>query len=301
MSFLAAPGWVASVAVLLAVAMHPATGLERWSGARAVVPALALLFALSLAACTFKGRLSDRVAALGALIALAALGYDALRGSTGTLTLATGQATSSFEEEGPGGRRLGVKPLGFTARLERVEPSGELALGVGAGDTVETQIRLGPDRAAGFGGLRFGDPQVRSTGGANALRLAVSGPSGAQEVEIVPGQVARVADAELTLEQYFADFALDDKRQPFSRSSEARNPAALLDVKRGERVFRVFVIQALPGIHWQAGLELAFALVGVDPERAARLRVSETRAAPLAAGGIAIVVLGLALALREAA
>ena len=300
MSFVARPAWVAGAALLLAVAVHPAARLERWRAARAVVPALALLLVISLVARGLRGRHSDRIVALGALAALAAVGYDALRGHTGRLMLATGQGSQSFEEEGPGARRLGLAPLGFGVRLDRAAVSGEAVLSVALGDAAQTQIAIGPGRAASFRGVRFGDPQVTTTGAATSLRVAASGASGTQELELVPGQAARVADVEVALEQYFADFALDAGKKPFSRSSEPRNPAALLDVKRGERTFRVFVLRALPGIHRQEGLDLTFALVGVEPERALRVRVTDSKAAPIVAVGLALAALGLALGLKEA-
>jgi hypothetical protein len=299
-SFLARPAWLAGNALLLAAAVHPALRLERWPEARAAVPALALLLVLSLLARALAGRLADRVLALGALIALVAAGYDGLRGHTGTLTLETGQGSRSFEEEGPGGRRLGLRPLGFAVRLERVGALGEVVVSVGQGDGLPGALTIGPGRAMSFAGVRLGDPQVAATGEATSLRIAVSGATGTQELDLAPGQAASAGETRIALERYFADFALDEAQKPFSRSTEPRNPAALLDVTRAGRRFRVFVIQALPGIHRQEGLDLSFALVGVEPERAARLRVTESGSAPFLAAGMLLVALGLALALREA-
>jgi hypothetical protein len=298
---LTTPAWIASLAALLAGAAHPAAALERWPAARAIVPALALLLLVSLLARALRGTLAERVIAAGALLTLGALGADALRGHAGALTLATGQGTRSFEEEGPGGQQLGLRPLGFALRLDRLEASGETVLGAGFDDGMDSSLRVGPRQAAAFGGLRFGDPRRIATGRARAFTLGVSGASGLQRVVLGPGMTARAADAEIALEQYFPDFALDANRNPFSRSAEALNPAVLLSVRRGGRSFRVFVIRALPGIHRVEGLDLSFSLLGVEADQAVRLRVTQAPAAPLIAAGLVVAALGLALALRVAA
>jgi len=42
------------------------------------------------------------------------------------LSLAVGDVTNNFVEEGLGGRRLGLRPLGFPLGLERVREGGRL-------------------------------------------------------------------------------------------------------------------------------------------------------------------------------
>src|SRR5439155_640035 len=80
--------------------------------------------------------------------------------------------------------------------------------------------------------------------------------------------------------------ALDAERRPYSRSPEPRNPAALLRVTRGSQSWRVFVIQAMPGIHRPEGLDRVLSLAGVAPRGAASLRVSHEPAAPVALAGV---------------
>jgi hypothetical protein len=298
---LTTPAWIASLAALLAAAAHPAAGLERWPAARAIVPALALLLVVSLLARALRGTLADRVIAAGALLTLSALGADALGGHSGTLTLATGQGTRSFEEEGPGGQQLGLRPLGFALRLDRVEASGEAVLGAGFDDGMGSSLRVGPRQAAAFASFRFGDPRRIATGRVRAFTLGVSRASGTERIVLGPGMTGRAGDAEIALERYFPDFALDANRKPLSRSAEALNPAVLLSVRRAGRAFRVFAIRALPGIHQQEGLDLSFSLAGVEPDEAVRLRVTQAPSAPLIAAGLVVAALGLALALRGAA
>src|SRR5207302_1175532 len=87
-------------------------------------------------------------------------------------------------------------------------------------------------------------------------------------------------------EQYFPDFALDAKQQPYSRSAEPRNPAALLRVTRGAEAWRVFVIRAMPGIHRPERLDRTLSLTDVVVSEAVTLRVSREPAAAVAPRGL---------------
>jgi hypothetical protein len=105
---------------------------------------------------------------------------------------------------------------------------------------------------------------------------------------------------QVSLERYFPDFALDKDQQPYSRSADPRNPAALLRVTRGTDAWRVFVIRAMPGIHRPAGLDYVLSLTDVAPREAVRLRVSRQPAAVLALAGALLMAAGLAWPVRAA-
>src|SRR5262249_27730746 len=105
---------------------------------------------------------------------------------------------------------------------------------------------------------------------------------------------------EIGLERYFPDFALDAKQQPYSRSNEPRNPAALLGVRRGSASWRVFVIRAMPGIHKPEGLDRGLSLTEAVPREVVTLRVSREPAAALALGGLLLMAAGAALEARPA-
>ena len=62
------------------------------------------------------------------------------------------------------------------------------------------------------------------TGSASGLRVSVSGGGADQIVEVFPGRPTPVGDLRVGLEEYFPDFALDEQRQPYTRSCEPRNP-----------------------------------------------------------------------------
>jgi len=286
---LGTPAAVATLATALGLLAHPLLRADAWlPGASVVVPALALLLIASLALRSMP------VAALGAAAFVFALGYDTVRGNAGTLTLAPGQGTRTFEEEGPEGRRLGFRPLGFELILESLEPGGAVTLATTSG-----RSRVTPDRAAALGRFRFGGPRTVATGEASVLRLSVTNAGRARQIDLVPGETAAVGDLTIALERYFPDFALDERNQPFSRSNEARNPAALLQVRRSDQAWRVFVIRAVPGIHEQDGLAASFALVGVEPSLAVTMTVTRQPAAPLVAAGLLVLAVGLAVAIAS--
>jgi hypothetical protein len=295
---LAAPGFTASVAVVTALLLHPAGYVvtRRWPSPTALLAATALLLVLSL--LTRARGLAAVLTALGASAVILAVGYGAVRGHTGSVTLGMGRGARVFEEEGPGGRGLGFRPFGFDLSLEAVGSGGEATLEAVWGDGRRTRTRVEPDRAARLGGFRLGAPRSEA-GEAALLHLAVSGKDGVRSVDLAPGEPTRSGDLEIALERYFSDFALDERNQPFSRSAEPRNPAAVLQVRRGDRAWRIFVIRAMPGIHQQEGLGATFSLVSVEPATTVTLTVAQEPAASLAGLGLVLVAAGLGLGVRR--
>ena len=301
MSALLRPGVLAAVLVAAAFALHPATG--PWlPGRQTVLAAALLLTALALAARAASSR-DDRVTtalvALGAIGLVGALGWDGLRGHHGTLALASGQSRGTFEETGPEGRSLGLRPLGFGVGAQRVHADGSVELVLpGRSGPVELVAR----RAVAFGGHRFADPRpLPPTGGVARLRVAASDGVRTTTVDVAPGAPGRADGLTITLEQYFPDFALDDRGQPFSRSGEPRNPGAVLTVERGGPPYRAFVLQSMPGVHRVEGLGLAFSLLDVEPERRVEIAVHREPAAPAALAGALLLCAGLGMRQRTAA
>jgi hypothetical protein len=292
LSLLAWRGLTATCGLLLAAALFPALP-PALHPPLVTTSALALLLVISLLVGARDA--GERLAGAGALAVALALGYDGLRGHRGQLTLEAGQGTQSFEEEGPEGRSLGRRPLGFGAFLERFDAGGAM-LKVENGPTIAVR----PGRAASYGGFRIGVSGRAGAGEPAALRLAVAGPQGSTVVEVRSGTPVEADGLQIAVEQYFPDFALDEKQQPYSLSSEPRNPAALLRVTRGTQSWRVFVIRAMPGIHRPAGLDRVLSLTEVVASEAVTLRVSREPAAPVAMAGMALMALGLAWGARSA-
>jgi hypothetical protein len=283
---------VAFLACLLAVAIHPRLRLGPWPADQAatVVAALSLLLTLAYVLRSIRPGLGERLLALGALALVSGLALDGTRAHRGLLTLGEGQTKNSFEEQGPDGRGLGLRPLGFELRLARA--SGSVATLERARDG--GQVTVTASRAVRLGAFRFGDPQLIPTGQVVRLTVVVNDESGARLAEVSPSEPGRVGDLEIDLDRYFPDFALDARQQPFSRSPHSRNPAALLRVRRAGQVFRVFVIRSMPGVHQVPELRRSFELRDVEPELSVQLQVAEEPAAPVL-GAAALLTLAGAL------
>jgi hypothetical protein len=302
MSALARPALVALFLFLAAVVLHPGLQSETWLAERSLVlAALVVLAALALVARAAKaapeGRIGDLLVAAGALTLVAALGTDGIRGHHGSLALVAGQASSNFDEIGPEGRRLGLRPLGLTVEAERIEPDGRTRLAVG-GRAAPVDLEAG--RAVALGGFRLAHPRAMTTGGVARLRVGVADGSRTEVAEVAPARPGLASGISIALEEYFPDFALDEGQRPFSRSTEHRNPAALLTVERRGQAFRAFVIRSMPGIHRVEGLGLSFSLLDVEPARSVEINVHREPGALLAlVGGLLLAVgLGVSAAAR---
>jgi hypothetical protein len=257
--------------------LHPAAG--------GVMAGLTALFVVAL----LDRRAPRRLVAVGAATLALAVGYDSVRGEKGAITLAEGQGTRSFEEEGAGGRRLGLRPLGDAVVFEKEEPDGTVVL---SESDAQRRCRVGPQRAATVAGYRMGAPRRVATGSARLVLRVSGGAEG--EAALREGETGRAGDLDITVERYFPDFALDDKQQPFTRSSEPHNPAALLQVRRGASSWRLFVIRALPGVHHPAGLDRTVTLSDVVADEAVALSVTREPAALLAGLGALVAAVGVA-------
>ncbi len=299
MNALARPAPLASVLGAAALCLHPALQASSWLPERdALLAVLLMLVALALAtkslaaSASGPGRLPAWLVALGALGMVAGLGGDGLRGRHGTLRLEVGQARNNFDETGPGGRALGLRPLGFSIGVERVSAAGAVELSV-PGRSQPVELTAG--RAAAVGGFRLAQPVTSPTGGAARLRVSVADGVRTEVAEVRPGQPGRAGDLVIALEDYFPDFALDDKQQPYTRSLESRNPAALLTVERGAERHRAFVIQAMPGVHRVEALGRTFSMLEVEPERQVEIAVHREPFAPLVLLGGLLAALGVGL------
>jgi hypothetical protein len=290
---MARPGVLAATAVLLALTLHPALAAAAWLPAwRPLVAALTLLLLVGLVQRALSGTGGRGAPALaaGAALVTAAVAGDGLVGRSGRLSLLPGQGRGHFAETAPGGRPLGLRPLGFTVSLERARPEVALVFS-DSGAPVE----LTNQRAVSRGGFRFGQPRATPTGQAARLLIAVADGENTETTEIGPDRPGRVGDLAIALEEYFPDFALDERQHPFTRSAEPRNPAALLSVERAGQAFRVFVLQALPGLHNVEGLGRSFALVRTDPELTVEITVAREPLAPIGLVGAWLVAIGAAL------
>jgi hypothetical protein len=295
MSALARPAVLAWLLSLAALALDPALHAERWLPGRELALVAVLLLALvGLVARALAPRGGERTAAwlvaAGAALVLAGVGLDGLRGRHGTVTLGLGQVVGNFDEAGPDGRSLG------SSLAPHPPTAGGVSLLLPHG-TAELTGR----RAIAVGGFRLADPRVTATGGVARLRVAASDGRRTDVLEVTPDGPARAGDFVVSLEQYFPDFALDEKQQPFTRSLEPRNPAALLSVARGGPVHRAFVLQSMPGVHRVEPLGLSFSLLSVQPEQVVTIGVHRQPFALAALLGGLLLIVGVAVGARSLA
>ena len=287
MKALGSPGGVALAALLLAAIVHLVSGGDR--GAEGV--AAAAFAALLLVAAVVLRATEDRgaaVLALGVVVTVGAVGYDVLGGHRGRLAFRAGEGAQAFDEEGAAGERLGLRPLGAVVSLDAVV--GNEATLVVEGAPGRRRERLLPRTAVAVGAYRLGWEGVEPH---PHLSLTLTRDAQSATVDLAPGEAQSVEGLDLEIERYFPDFALDDANNPFSRSEEPRNPAALLRVHSGERSWRVFVLQAMPGVHRVPDLPWAIVLRGVTPDPRLLIAVHRDPAAPVAALGVALIALGL--------
>jgi hypothetical protein len=304
-SALARPGAVASILAAAALVLHPALGGSRFQPAyEGILAAFLFLAVLALAtravSARGEGGVGAALVAAGAALLVGALAVDGARGVHGQVTLAAGQSVNNFEEAAPGGRSLGLRPLGFPIGAERISAAGRTA-GVRIALAVPGRpapLQLTREESVAFGGFRFARPTASLSGGVSRLRVAVSDGKSTEVADVSPDQPGQAFGLAVALEQYFPDFALDENRQPFSRSAEPRNPAALLTVEKAGQAHRVFVLQSMPGIHRLEDLGLAFSLLGVEPERTATVAVHREPAAVAALVGALLLAAGVALSIR---
>jgi len=297
-STLARPALVAAVLLACAAALQPALRSEAWLPQRELLlPALLLLGALALVARALAAPAERRAAgwilAAGAVVGVLAAGFDGVRGIHGTLTLGVGQQRNHFDETGPGGRSLGLRPLGFAVGVERLAASGG---GVVLALTGRGSVVLLPGGSVTAGGFRLAQPRIAMTGGVARLRLAASDGTRTEVTDVGPGQPGQAFGTSVELAQYFPDFALDAHQQPFTRSLEPRNPAALLTVTRAGQAWRAFVLQSMPGLHRVEPLGLSFSLLEVEPEQAVELAVHREPAAPFVLAAAVLLGVGTVLA-----
>jgi hypothetical protein len=220
-SALGRPAVVASVLLAAAAVLHPSLGAAAWMPERdlvvaALLAATALAFLVRAVAAGDAERPVVALAALGVALVVGALAGDGVFGHHGRLELGVGQSRNHFDESGPGGQPLGLRPLGFSIGVDRVRTDGAVDL---VFSNLAGVFALRPDHAATYGGYRFASPRSAPTGDAARLRVSVSDGTSTTVADVAPGQPGRAAGLEIALEQFFPDFALDDSRSRSSSSS----------------------------------------------------------------------------------
>jgi hypothetical protein len=144
---------VALMALALGLVTSPDLPPSEWHPAIVVVVAgLTALFVVAL----LDRRAPRRLVGVGAATFALAVAYDTVRGEQGSITLVPGEAVRAFDDEGPGGRGRGLRPLGEAIVVEAVEPDGTIVLGQ---PEAPRRVRVSPRRAASVAAYRLGAPR----------------------------------------------------------------------------------------------------------------------------------------------
>jgi hypothetical protein len=154
---------VMRTALLAAAALvHPAVSSRLpFAAAPCLAGIVVLLVALVVLRALEQRRLA--VLALGGLVVVSALGWDAVRGFGGGLRLRTGQMTKNLEESTSAGP-VSLRPLGFEIGFEGVV-GGRFRFVTRSG-TGLSSFDLTPSEGTSIGGLRLGAPRTVPPGAA---------------------------------------------------------------------------------------------------------------------------------------
>ncbi len=87
-------------------------------------------------------------------------------------------------------------------------------------------------------------------------------------VSVMVGEKVKIDDTpyEVKLIAFYPDFVLTESGQPTTRSDELRNPAALLEVLKGDKpLYRTWVFAFFPNVHSKKNTPFEFKFLGFKP------------------------------------
>jgi cytochrome c biogenesis protein len=138
--------------------------------------------------------------------------------------------------------------------------------------------------------------------GRGIVELEVSSPAAPEPVRlridvgssvILPG-----TGDELFIDRFLADFALDERSQPFSRSRELNNPAVLLRCQRtGEPLFTSWLFARFPDFHHLQTDPYLIRITDFIPRQFTGLQVTKDPGVELVWAGCAFLLIGMYSAL----
>lgn len=153
---------VSGLAPLVTAALVHPGGLSFWPGS----PPFAAAFVVFVSVLVVLRAFSDRryaLLALGGIVVVAGLGWDAAAGFRGAVRLREGETTRNLEEEGPGAGSPALRPLGFEIGFQGMR-QGRYRFVTRAG-TGFAPLDLGPGTGETMGRVRLGAPRMALTGG----------------------------------------------------------------------------------------------------------------------------------------
>ncbi len=133
------------------------------------------------------------------------------------------------------------------------------------------------------------------------LLRSAEAEAGEKRVKVKTGEKIKVDDeTEIQLHRFLPDFVLDENKQPFSRSNEPNNPAALVEItKNGEKAFSGWLFARFPEfsqLHPGKGSSLSAELKNYSASQYSVIHVSRDPGTRFIWAGCILIMLGLALA-----
>jgi len=191
-------------------------------------------------------RMASYLVHLGVLLVLMGAGVGAVWGFRGFVAIPEGETVEGFREE----NQQRPRKLGFQIRCENFEATfypgtdrpqdyrSELVVLEEGQERTRKVIRVNDPLC--YRGIQFSQASFGLTGEVKSVTLSLEDEAGKHglEIKIPPGRSFPVegTDYRLQVLRFLPDFALDDRFVPFSRSREFRNPAAQVEVRKGDRI-----------------------------------------------------------------
>ncbi|MEI6126320.1 MAG: cytochrome c biogenesis protein ResB, partial [Pseudomonadota bacterium] len=133
-------------------------------------------------------------------------------------------------------------------------------------------------------------------GGEVILRVSSNDNPQGREYRASPGKSFRIenSDAEVWLDDFVPDFAMNEQGKPFSRSDQPRNPAVSLRVLRsGKETQRSWVFKNYPDFHKKSSESYEFKLIDCTPREYTGLQVTRDPGVLFVWTGCLLLVAGI--------
>jgi len=250
-------------------------------------------------------RMGPYVVHLSVLFVLLGATWGALFGFRGYLNLPEGETADSFALQGG----KGWKKMGFSLRCDDFEASyyegtrrpkdyrSQLSVIEGEKEVLTKTVRVNDPLS--YQGINIYQSSFGNTRQVRSVTLSLEDLSRNESLQIKArvGSPHRVegTDYSVQVTRFLPDFALDERFLAFSRSDEFNNPAALIEVRRGDRPLLHTWVFAKPlpfhGMGEKGNLHVG--LIDFEAIQFTGLQVNYDPGVPLVWAGFALMILGL--------
>jgi cytochrome c biogenesis protein len=208
--------------------------------------------------------------------------------------------------------RSGTKPLDFTVRCNSFEVKfykntgrpqsyrSSLTVIENGNEVLTKEIRVNDPLI--YKGIYFYQSTYGTDpngGGTLHFSIVYPGATEPQMVHVKTGSSVMLPGTqdELFVERFLADFALDERNHPFSRSRNLKNPAALLRVERnGELLFTSWLFARHPDFHGNKTDPYRIRITNFEPRFFTGLQVAKDPGVGLVWAGCILLLAGMYIA-----